>query len=420
MGITAPSSGGTIFATPGAAAVLDGTLQAGYNTVQNNVQSYWTNGFVRVITGFRPPKNFSYGDWNGVFGAQPDQTIEAYATEVKNNYEKNKYKIRAQSVLMQLPSQFTAWRLMNEYCEPVMNEIYTDIWHEYKGNASGPVVARPVIVMRDKPFSLVEIAQNNSGLFQYKSEKAKDAILSNYTMFDDLPRIRINEASILRGNFNATFLTSPNYILLNFSSPIFDKNMGFAASAIGSGIRLQNEQERFGGQEYFAEAQFLGPDLDEEVPKEGESFNKKDSPFLEWFSMLTEMSRIWYSYLYRMGSGTISLKDDNYALSVGFNAQFKFGYFELVGHIDAIKENFMIEDDGTEITNKSVSLSRIVYQPDSNGIDNNTLKLLPPDAWGRLTDPDYAQIVNDVDPVTRDEPKTSFLGDIINDFFPLG
>ena len=292
---------------------------------------------------------------------------------------------------MQLQNQFSGWQLMNQYCEPALNEIYTDIWHEYKdGDVNSEVVARPVVVVRDKPFMLKEIVRNTL-TYPFLYNSVKDLVETNWTFYDDVPRIRIDGSSIAQINIASTLTSSPNYLMVNFQSNVFDKAMSSALSMVKSIIRLDAEQDRFGGQEYTPTVQFTGFDADAAE----DSTNKAGTSQERWFSSTAEVSRIWYSYLYRYGSGSIDVIDDNYPLSIGFNAQFKVGYVDLVGHIDSLTTNFVVEEDGLEHTVTTVGLSRIVYSPLSDQKDGiNNLQLLPPGVWGKLFDPEVGKALN--------------------------
>lgn len=376
-------------------------------TGSGETQGAYANGFVTVSTGVQKRSVNNDGKWNGVF---KDTSIKDYNAGNKKDYQKRPFKIRSLSVLQQLQVRFTAWQLLQQFCDPAVNEVYTDLWHEYKnGDPTESIVAKPVIVVRDKPFALKQIVGNVDNEFPYENSEAKDGIVANFTFYDDLPRVRIDKSSIMNINVKNTFLTSPNYIKVNYSSSTLSDDQSYAISTVKSILRLDPEQQRFGGLEYEPTAQFTGADPSSTSPDA--SSNKPNQSFEKWFVAVSEISRCWYAYQYRMGVGSITVKDDNYAISVGFNVQFQVGYFTLVGHVEGMTQEFTIDPAGNEISMMQIQLSRIVYVP-TDGLKSgqNNLRLLPVDAWGRFFDAEYAKTANEAD------NSSGALGPVLNVF----
>jgi hypothetical protein len=110
------------------------------------------------------------------------------------------------------------------------------------------------------------------------------------------------------------------------------------------------------------------------------SLFSKGFDFPEWVSKMKAALASWYSFDYRMLNGQLVIKDDNFALTLGFNLQFRIGDYELVGHIESINTAANVDGKGNTITETTIRLSRIV------AVDSdNSLKFIPPEHFGDLT-----------------------------------
>jgi len=70
-----------------------------------------------------------------------------------------------------------------------------------------------------------------------------------------------------------------------------------------------------------------------------------------------------------MASCTLQMKDHNVALTLGYNLQFNIGGIDLVGHIESISADFMMDENGGRHTNWTVQLSRVVCVAPDGGLD---------------------------------------------------
>lgn len=354
-------------------------------TVFPNTTS-WNGGFCTVVSGIKPPDKFR--SWNGVF---KKSEFNEYKQKVMDSYEKRMIKPKMSSALLGLVGNFSAWNLLNNSCESTVNEVYTDMWYQYQNdNSTESIVPRPVIVVRDKPLMIKEIFYDNKN-FPFTNPENKEIILNDYTFLDDLPRINIPRASVVSAAISADTNSSPNYFKSDIRMPSLNGGDAFSAGIIKSIIRVSPEQRRFGGKAISLTPRFILPDFDSaKLAKTGSS----NTPFETLFTVITELARMWYAYNYRFGKGSISIIDDNIPLSVGFNANFSVGNFDLVGHIDSINTSFTMSPDGQESTVTTLGLSMITYVPKESS--TRDLRLLPPDAFSRFFDKEYADSANRV------------------------
>lgn len=344
----------------------------------------WNGGFCTVVSGIKPPDK--YKNWNGVF---KKAEFDEYKQKVMSSYDKRMIKPKMSSALLGLVGNFSAWNLLNNSVESTLNEVYTDMWYQYHNdNSSESVVPRPVIVVRDKPLLLREIFYDNMN-FPFSNPENKEVILNDYTFIDDLPRINIPKVSVVSAAISADTSSSPNYFKSDIRMPSLNKGDEFSAGIIKSIIRVNPEQRRFGGKAVSLAPRFILPDFDNEKLSKTSSSN---TSFEIMFTVITELARMWYAYNYRFGKGSISIIDDNIPLSVGFNANFSVGHFDLVGHIDSINTSFTMSPDGQESTVTTLGLSMITYVPKES--KTRDLRLLPPDAFSRFFDKEYADSAN--------------------------
>jgi hypothetical protein len=346
----------------------------------------WNTGFCNVITGVKPNPKFASG-WNGVFKSDE---LKSYKEELMANLNKRAIKPRSKNMLANLPYRFTAWELLNQYCESNLNQVYSDMIYMYKEGSPEDIVGLPTITIRDKPFVMRQIFHEK----QFQKPEAKQYILSDYTFFDDVPRIGVPSSSIVSFSVNNNINNSPNYFLARFA--VSDQTQAFAHGSQQSIIRLEDEQHRFGGSEVEVQPQFILSDTE----GEDKFAQSKQSPITTVLQIFTELNRLWHAYDYQKGAGTVSLLEDNTPISLGFNLSFKIGDVNLVGQINSLNTSFTMDGDGLETTTTNVSLSHICYRP--SGRNSNDLALVPNEAWGNLFDKDFTNQMNSIS-----EPKTS-------------
>jgi hypothetical protein len=325
--------------------------------LSNNNANPFQSGFVNVISGVQSDISiYNDGTWDGIF---KDITVDNYKQQLKSNFESIRTKRpSAMGIGALMQPGFSAWDLLTSHCDPAIYEVFTDML--YEETEQGNIVAKPALIVRDKPYLLKKLILEGG--------KLVDRDLEGWTLYDALPRFKIPEECITTFRIGNTFLNSPNYIRVNYHAHGMDDKLAKAASMLAGLIRLEPEMRRFGGKEFFLETQFLGRDFSE--PQTNEAGGNTAQPFYEtWFQQLKGIAEGWHSYDYRMGNGVLHLKDDNFPISIGFNVQFNIGKYTLVGHVDSIGIQFAMDESGLEVTNTQVNLSRIVRVSAGNMLD---------------------------------------------------
>lgn len=358
----------------------------------------YTSGFVKVISGsLKEDFGLATGEWDGIFGYE--FAIRDLKFWMDQGYEERSISPYASAILALAQTTIPAWDLLNQYCDNAVNEVFTDMLHQYKfeidmsPNSGGKekqkvkttindIGAQPVIFIRDKPF-LMRYFKNS--IFDSGSD-----VFDNWSHYDDVPRIQIPQHSITDIRFVNTFINSPNYIRINLNIPVLKKGHQTSLSAANGFVRMLPEQHRFGGQEFFAETQYLNSNLTgENASKSITGYTSqvdfgggKTSVVVGNYINMRDVLRYWHGYNYRMSDATLVLKDDNYALTVGFNASFRIGSYRvpLIGHITSLSYNFYIDETGLEHTDTQVGLTRVVRR----ALENNDLEFVSRNDWGRL------------------------------------
>ena len=315
--------------------------------LSNTPSNPYASGFINVATGTLTGPVHTEDDWDGIFERGGMESIKK---DMKKGYANNDFRPLSQGVAAVLQSQKSVWGMISENCDPMVYEFYTDIWYE-KG-VGGKTVCKPTVVMRDKPFAMDSIAKEYTA--NYDSVK-------KFTAYDSLPRIRIDATSIMSFRINNNLRNSPNYFMINYSPHVLKEEIATTDAMINSRRRLEPEMTRFGGHDFNGETVFLG-----NIREQNAAIGKITSPgtpsVIEYLSILSDLMVISNAFDYLKGNGTLSIKDNNYAISIGWNVLFDIGKWTLCGHVDAVSLDFYIDDDGLEVSNMSISLSRIVVQ----------------------------------------------------------
>jgi hypothetical protein len=311
---------------------------------------------VSVITGAHTVPFLNDGQWDGIFRSQTG-SLSFFKDLMKSGYiPGSKPAVMGAAALMQLGAP--VWDLITAYCEPSVNDFYTDIL--YEENSAGDVISTPCIVLRDKPFLM------NSVKPLLNSDAVTLVSLSAWSLYDNVPRIRMPSGAITDITLHNTFQNSFNYIRVEPVIGGIDETTNKSLAAVNGVVRRSPEMERFGGIEHFVTTNFLGmtfPALPSpiNIPGVGGNTVGNSEFFVGWFKQLKALSQAWHSFDYRMASGSLRIKDDNFAISLGFNMEFQFGNISLVGHVEAVNIDFMIDPiSGLEQTHMTVSLSKIV------------------------------------------------------------
>lgn len=351
-------------------------LGFGFDVTPENA---FSKGFINVVTGVQQAAVNNAGDWNGVFGQQGNSIpFKAFVSLFNNNPPDRPSTLGVNHIIQ---SGAPAWQLITTFCDPSVNEFFTDFI--YDTNPDGSLSIKPTLFVRDKPFSMRHVENEVLNSVDGLSTKA---LLSNFTKYDDLPRIRIPSVYIKSISFSNSIINSPNYIRVNFADFAHNPDIPVNLSNLRPPIRLNEEMARFGGNELDVQSNFLGYN---DNTKSGsislnplslaKSILSKGFDFPEWVSKVKAALASWYSFDYRMLNGQITIKDDNFALTLGFNLQFKIGKYELVGHIESINTSVNLDFKGNAITETTITLSRIVMVN-----KDNSLQFIPPEDFGNL------------------------------------
>jgi hypothetical protein len=316
---------------------------AGVPAASANVDRPFSSGLMTVVTGVQTKPIRNDGTWHGVFG--PGEFSAFGAGDSFSQDPKDRPKAPGFSAFYS--QGLSAWEIIQRYCDTNINEIFTDIAYETVGDK---IVPKPFLCIRDKPFALRALTSNPN--FNFDGE---------WTIYDDLPRIYLDSAYILKATFTRTSAGSYNYIRFNFSTQeLGNKETAKALSEL-SVINNQAEQLRFGGIEHQLGTNYFSVDkTGEQISPANALEQASGTSKTPWFQKLRAIVNIWYKYLHAMPSGTLITKDHNIALTVGSNLQFNLGGLLLCGHIEAISMQYSVGEDGNHHTHYAISLSRIV------------------------------------------------------------
>ncbi|MEM4379061.1 MAG: hypothetical protein QXL01_00040 [Thermoplasmatales archaeon] len=365
----------------------------------------FNTGFTTIWGGVQNGPIRNDGTWNGIL----DLVELDYL--LKTNFNKDPSdRPQVTGIAAILQSGASAWDLLNSICDPSLNEFFTDLVYE-KG-AKGDIVARPVIFARDKPFCPKVLLDNE--LSDVKDE------LSNFTKYDDLPRIYIDSTYIQELQLSNTITNSKNFIRVAISNMIVSDDINKFLSNANGLVRLDPEMRRFGGNSITLSSNYFASNFAAESNNSLSVDSLQDaisdvasgeipmppSKFLleDWIKKIVHLAKAWYGYDYRMAYGTLTLKDNNFTFTLGMNAQFRVGEYLLVGHIEAIHTTVTVDEKGNHKTITRLELSRIM-QYDEN---ETKLRFIPISAMMNLMNAPKQQV-----PWTVNTKTSSFL-DISN------
>lgn len=251
------------------------------------------------------------------------------------------------------------WQILKNHTDPSIHEIFTDFTYTYtEKNGRGVIGARPTIFMRDRPFLLKDDADGGGRLGGFQDPSSSGGIKGEWTYYDQLPRITIDTAFIKSFVVGNSFTSSPNYVRLNFSPGVLgtDVSAKFSQQAAFAGpIFKAPEMSRFGGYTESAELSFLPQNIINS--KKGDVTSIDVSDFYKTLKFVLDK---WHTQLYKTASISLNLKDPGYPMTVGHNLSFKLGDRYLVGHIDSISTNSVIDEDAKWMTSTQIELSRVV------------------------------------------------------------
>jgi len=231
----------------------------------------------------------------------------------------------------------SVWDLLNQGCDKFVNEIFTDLIY-YKDN--GKIIARPLLVFRDKPFMLKKYKEMELGKGLSSS--------ANWSVYDNLPRVDVPTETIERADFTLTFTDSPNYIRVQYvSQGVLDNTNQSVLADLQGTIRLPSEMLRYGGQTAYIQT----------------PYTSGDGSFLPtWYRDVSTLTAYWDGLLYRMPSVQLIIRDTNICFTVGFNVRFKFNNNTFVGHLKNYSITYSRSQEGTHKTTTVLNLERVVIE----------------------------------------------------------
>lgn len=300
------------------------------------------------IDGVEPPNAFA-----GIFSSLDD---------LKDMYEITADRPIITNIGPEFTSGESAWNIMKSKVDPHITEMFTDIWYYENGNE---IAARPVLVIRDKPFALKTL---------WKQMNTASKFSAKWTMLDDLPRVYVDDALIMNVVATSTFFNSPNYFMLRYADGAVARGYAQDIALMNSRVRLAKEMSRFGGIEHFSNTAFGIVDASTSPEDKGET-----KVNVKWYSDVAQMQYLWNGLNYRFLSGTMNLKDNNTPIMVGCNITWKMGVNILCAHVDSVSWQHSISMNGHKTTNCTIGFSYCCAVK-----KNGDLELLGPSAFNDL------------------------------------
>jgi len=286
-------------------------------------------------------------------------------TDVQNLYKNYKDRPRTTGMFSDFAQGRGAWDIIKSRCDGEYNECFTDIWYfnnpltektsarsisklaALEGIGSkdtadaiddkGTTYAKPVIVIRDKPFALAKYLKDAN------IEKTK------WSTLDNVPRVSIDNVYIKNVSVKSTFYNSPNYIQPNIAADGLTDTFAQKNLVTLFALRtIRPEMNRFGGIQYFPSTPFIAID------------GKNNELSSKWFSDASKVQYLWHGLNYRFLSGSMTLKDHDVAIMVGCNVVFKTkSGLTLCAHVESVSWQFMINADGSVMNDCQVSFSNM-------------------------------------------------------------
>ena len=342
-------------------------------------ESAFVDGFVKVFAGRQLQGVYNTGYWDGIFDKEFKPTLTkprmSLSANIKlgvttdsdsmslNDYSEahkvpsNEPENVQQGVIQQL-GDVSVWDMVSQYCDPDLNEAYTDLLYERQRD--GTLYVQPAIFMRGKPFK----TKAAEGSFETKFKPT--ALYETWAYYESVPRVRIKDGTIMALSCENTILSSPNYIRTSFNSGVGNL-YNAEAEKVGSmlALRMGAEMSRFGPNTSTIKSQYIlyGEEVD-------------------WSMTKIQLGSVWNSFNYRTAHGTLTIKDDtSSSFSVGFNVQFRYGANDFVAQIESIFTQFSVYPSGIKSTVTSIEFSRLMVVSDSNAVE---LLFIEPEYFGNL------------------------------------
>jgi len=296
-----------------------------------------------------------------------------------HKYSNNKFigvrPLMGAVLVSSIPSSGTVWSIMNNFQNPLVNEMYTEL-EEVKGEL------RPSLILRQCPFSNKKGATNIfSTKFDSFSPEEATKVLSKYqvpakpdsakdktekhekTYLVDLPRVEIESADIKQKNIGKSEFERINHIVIaprildNSFSPLF-------VSAINSVSLQRHGLKTFQGQTQYV---FLKKISDKNIPNntelyttvEVETFYKSEQKAQGAFEVLHKILSLlqdWFFLGHNFYNGTIIIDGRDSFVGLGQNLYIKD--IKQLFHIEGYSHTFELFSNGRIQYNTELRVSR--------------------------------------------------------------
>lgn len=323
----------------------------------------FSSGFVTNVIGIQTEPVLNDGSWDGVFKS-------GGVKKLKDIYKKGFIEFEGLrpitvSCAGMLGMSWSPWKLLSNHIDSQFYEIFTDMWYEKvevpqeDKTTISVIVAKPVVVFRDKPYlSNFLLKKTSEGTKEY--QKLKSGVFENiqdgWTRYDNLPRVRIPSESIIRVAFQSTASKSYNFFRTQINAHGVFKQSELLKKTASSFFQLRPQALRFGGNEMVVVSNFFG------LPRFGDKGKNITADFFDsWSSQLTALASLWHGYRYKQPDAMITLKNDDIAISLGFNVIFDIGGVDFVGQVESINLQASVNPGNGLFTNQtSLSLTRVM------------------------------------------------------------
>lgn len=387
----------------------------------NDNKEAFSLGFVKVIAGRLNDKSLDLGSgWDGFFDDK--NTFDSYVKKFDDYEGKNNLQpyLPNMATVAQV-RQASVWELVTSYCDPQLNEVFTDIFYEKTSN--GCIKSYLALVVRGRPYK-TKAAENQvfgadvkttkvaekpasgndivtsqspssidpvgmgkdfikgaasdavSGAISGAlsgvsgSDQEQNAIYKTWDSFENIPRINLDSTLILGITINNTFTTSPNLFQLGYYGVSPELISKFYTNYLSYYLKRHDaEMLRFGSIQstMFSQYCFLE--------------NEMGTDSFSWFTAMAGLQRVWDGCNYRTASGSIKIKDPGIPLTIGFNIRFEISGIIYVAQIESVETNFSIDPRGVKTTNTMIQYSRLMQEKE-NG--SSELVFCPASRFGDL------------------------------------
>jgi hypothetical protein len=141
----------------------------------------------------------------------------------------------------------SAWDILENMTDAVANEMFADFFCVLdENNGEKAVKISPFVMVRDRPFAL-----------KRQLDELEGKIKSKWSVYDEVPRITIQASQILSIQISDSFLSSPNFIRVQYNNSELRNDAVAASAALSSTIRKPDEMSRYGGQPIYPFTSFV-------------------------------------------------------------------------------------------------------------------------------------------------------------------